>query len=222
MYVLLLKVLPQIEPYDIQALGRANILLLILAAFVMVSVMALFLWVGWWFTQRSGSVSPYSGKAMRKGNELAYAAMQEVCNYLESFDDLDNRDVSLERAAICRETGRIFADAITAFGVIWVGWSFVDRRYPGNWVSWGSLSPIQQGEVRRCHDTLEGFQVELSCPRLRPCDIDSYHALAKPGPLYVDLRTKVLMGWKMVPGTLLEVLIVQRPHYELEYHLQNN
>ena len=35
--------------------------------------------------------------------------------------------------------------------------------------------------------------------------------MTRPGPLYVDIETKVLLGWKVVPGTDLEVLIVQKP-----------
>jgi hypothetical protein len=47
-----------------------------------------------------------------------------------------------------------------------------------------------------------------------PQEIDSFHALLKPGPLYVDRETKNLLGWKEVPGTEFEVLIVQTPIYE--------
>ncbi len=61
------------------------------------------------------------------------------------------------------------------------------------------------------HESLEGFQIELSSKTANPRAIEPQYALAQPGPLYVDIDSLVLVGWKSVPYTDLEVLIVQRP-----------
>ncbi|HEV8052714.1 MAG TPA: hypothetical protein VGP47_09475, partial [Parachlamydiaceae bacterium] len=81
------------------------------------------------------------------------------------------------------------------------------------YVSWGSLTAEQQGIIRNGHDSLEGFQTDFSSPNPLPRAVEAKYALSKPGPLYVDINTKVLLGWKCVPDTDLEVLIVQKPKY---------
>jgi hypothetical protein len=92
-----------------------------------------------------------------------------------------------------------------------VDWNFLQKRYPGKYVSWGSLTEDQKKEVREQHVSLEGFQTEFSCPEPMPRAIEPKYAFIKPGPLYVDIDHKVLLGWKEVPGTEMEVLIVQKP-----------
>jgi len=92
-----------------------------------------------------------------------------------------------------------------------VDWTFLQKRYPGIWVSWGSLNSDQQRAISDAHESLEGFQTEVSSPSPAPRAIEPEYAYTKPGPLYVDIQTKVLLGWKVVPGTELEVLIVQKP-----------
>jgi hypothetical protein len=61
---------------------------------------------------------------------------------------------------------------------------------------------------------MHGYQTQHSSTQPDPKDINEYHAMLKPGPLYVDRVTKILMGWKEVPGTQFEVLIVQKPIYQ--------
>lgn len=63
----------------------------------------------------------------------------------------------------------------------------------------------------RAHDSLDGFQFTYSSKNPGPRQIEGRYALSSPGPLYVDLETYTLLGWKNVPGTDLEVLIVQKP-----------
>lgn len=168
-------------------------------------------WFVWWFTERSQGLSPYTGLTLRPANQLSYYAKERVLRFLHDFHQYDNRTFSLSRAAFCRETGRIFPNCITWFDTIRLDWSFLQKRYPGSYVSWGSLNQSQQEMIRRAHHTLEGFQTAISCPDPAPRAIDPAYIYTKPGPLYVDIDTKVLVGWKIVPETSLEVLIVQQP-----------
>lgn len=168
---------------------------------------------GIWLTRRPSSVSPYSGLSMRTGADLSYFAAEKVLRFLYNTHEYDNRIFSLRRSAVCRQTGRIFPNAVTWYDKIELDWSFLQKRYPGVYVSWGSLTDEQQEIVRSYHASLEGFQVEFSSPHASPKAIEAKYALAKPGPLYVDIDTRVLLGWKSVPDTDLEVLIVQKPKY---------
>ncbi len=100
---------------------------------------------------------------------------------------------------------------MTWFGAIKVEWDFLQKKYPGKFVSWGSLIEEQKEIIRGRHKSLDGFQTDFSSPVPSPRKIDPEYAYTKPGPLYVDIDTNVLLGWKVVPGTELEVLIVQKP-----------
>ncbi len=118
---------------------------------------------------------------------------------------------SIHRAAVCRVTGRIFPNAIDMLGRITCDWTLFTKRMPGNYVSWGSLNDAQQAAVKRAHASLEGFQTKISSPEPSPRAATEEYLLSIPGPLYVDLETLVLLGWKQVPGTEVEVLIVSTP-----------
>lgn len=78
-------------------------------------------------------------------------------------------------------------------------------------MSWGSLADDQKAEFFYAHDSLEGFEYEYSSTNPSPRQVEREFAFSKPGPLYADLRTKNLLGWKIVPDTDLELLIVQKP-----------
>lgn len=124
----------------------------------------------------------------------------------------DNRVFPMRRAMICRETGRIFQNAYNWWGRPTVSWAFLQRRYKGTWVSWGSLTPELQSEIKEAHEgKVEGFQTKRSSPTPSPRGIEEEYIHTKPGPLYVDVQSKVLLGWKSVPETNLEVLIIQKP-----------
>lgn len=168
-------------------------------------------WLGWWISLRPHSVSPYTGIPLRRASELSYYSKEKVLKYLHDLQQYDNPIFKFNHAAFCRETGRIFTHAVTWIDTIKIDWGFLQKRYPGHYVSWGSLNEAQQQYIRDAHDSLEGFQVEMSSPEPAPRSIESKYAYTKPGPLYVDLQTKILLGWKEVPGTDLEVLIVQKP-----------
>jgi hypothetical protein len=188
--------------------------LTIFLAFVL--LIALF-WFGWWASQRAQGVSPYTGLPLRRATDLAYYSAERVVRYLHDLHQYDNRIFKFSRAAFCRETGRIFQDCVTWFEVVRMDWNFLQRRYPGQYVSWGSLNNVQQEAIRSVHESLEGFQTIESSPTPSPRSIEPEYAYSKPGPLYVDLNTQILLGWKIVPGTDLEVLIVQKPNKT--YHL---
>jgi hypothetical protein len=185
----------------------------LLAAIILLSfviLVALF-WIGWRLTQRSHSVSPYTGVPLRRASEVSYYSAEHILRFLYDYKQYDNRIFKLSRAAFCRETGRIFQDSVTWFDTVNVDWTFLQKRYPGSYISWGSLSKELQEEIRASHNSLEGFQVVQSSPTPAPRAIEPEYAYTKPGPLYVDIDTKVLLGWKVVPGTDFEVLIVQKP-----------
>ncbi len=188
---------------DVVLLGSA-----ILAVFFLMCGVFLF---AWWVTRREASLSIYSGMPLRRATDLSYSSMEKVLRFVYDMHQYDNRIFQMKKAAVCRETGRIFLDCITWYDVIKVNWSFLQKRYPGHYVSWGSLTEEQKQAIRNMHDSLEGFQTQFSSTNPSPRMIESEFAFEKPGPLYVDIQTGVLLGWKCVPGTELEVLIVQKP-----------
>lgn len=157
------------------------------------------------------SPSPYSKLPLRFASDLSYDSKERVLRFLFEMLQYDNPMFDFEKAALCRETGRIFPNVVTWYGTIKVDWTFLNKRYRGNYVSWGSLSDFQQEMIRSAHHTLEGFQTEFSSREAAPSRIEPFYAMTSPGPLYVDLDTKVLLGWKSVPLTDLEVLVVQKP-----------
>ena len=168
---------------------------------------------GMWLTKRQekGALSPYSKTPLRRCVDLPFQSKVDVLRYLFNYHQYDNRIFELRRATFCRDTGRIFTGSVTWYDVIDIDWSFLSKRYPGHYVSWGSLTDDQQMLVRTVHPSMEGFQTEFSSSTPQPSGIEAKYAFAKPGPLYVDLETLTLLGWKCVPETELEVLIVQKP-----------
>lgn len=185
----------------------------LIAAIILFSfaiLIALF-WFGWRLTQRSHVVSPYTGVPLRRTTEISYYSAEQILRFLFNLQQYDNRIFKLNRAAFCRETGRIFQDCVTWFDTINLDWTFLQKRFPGHYVSWGSLSKELQDDIREAHSSLEGFQTDRSSPSPAPRAIEPEYAYTKPGPLYIDLETKILLGWKQVPGTEFEVLIVQKP-----------
>lgn len=189
-------------------LDQALFFVLLLLVFVLTVVAFGF---SWYLGRRRQPLSPYSGKPLRLARDIAFSNAEKVMRYLYDLKQYDNRIFLLKRSALCRETGRIFPNAVIWFDIIQLDWSFLNKRYPGLYVSWGSLSAEQQQEIREAHHTLEGYQTGYSSPNPSPRGITPEYAYCSPGPLYVDMTTKVLVGWKCVPNTDLEVLIVQKP-----------
>jgi len=186
----------------------------VIFAFAILGVFFLLLglfWFGWRYGHRQSCMSPYSSMPLRRASDLSYYSTEKVLRYLYELHEYDNQMFDLRKAALCRETGRIFPNAITWFDTISVDWDFLQKRYPGRYVSWGSLTPDQRHDITERHESLEGFQTEFASKEPMPKAVEPQIAFLKPGPLYVDIDTDTLLGWKLVPGTELEVLIVQRP-----------
>ncbi len=199
---------------EIELLGREAIFLLFFSIGFIFLVFFSLLWFGWWSSHIGGSLSPYTKKPMSLGVDVAASLQAFVDEFMLAHSQPENSPFDFKKAAICPVTGRIFPDSVMRNEIIKLDWAFLEKRYPGNYVSWGSLLPQHQAIIRLCHESLTGFQLDDSCPKPMPKDVDVFHANLKPGPLYVDLGTKVLLGWKEVPGTYYEVLIVQKPIYE--------
>lgn len=199
------------QEHDFAELGEAAAVLFFISLVIFAAVIGLIFWVGWWWTNREGSRSPYAGGVLLRGDILSYTATEAVQDYMSSLSQDVNPLFSLKNAAICRSTGRIFPDSLNRWGAAVVSWNFLQKRHSGQWQSWGSLSPEQQEYIRAWHGSLEGYQTQFSSSIQQPNLVERKYALAKPGPLYVDLNTKNLLGWQKVPQTDLEVLVVQLP-----------
>jgi len=188
---------------------------MLLALLVAVSLfigLALYCYYTYWVRARERALCPYTRRPMRFGTEISYTGVEKVLRFLHyEVRGYDNRIFKMRRALVCRDTGRIFPDTVSWSGRPKIDWSFIKKRYPGNFVSWGSLNPEQQQEIRESHEKLEGFQTENSSPEPAPRAVTPEYAYTIPGPLYVDPQTKVLMGWKCVPNSPFEVLVIQKP-----------
>lgn len=170
--------------------------------------------------QRKPVLSPYTHNPLRRGEDIPLSTVEKVMRFLYyDVHNYDNRIFRMRRSMICRQTGRVFQECVNSFGIAKVDWSFINKRYPGEYVSWGSLTQMQKDAIIECHESLEGFQTEQSSLLMDPQSVEPKYAFIKPGPLYVDIKKKVLVGWKIVPDTELEVLIVQKPKVRyLEYY----
>lgn len=199
---------------DIEGLGQNAIFLLFFSFFLMIAVFSFLLWVGWWVSIKKGSVCPYTKKPMKLGVDVAASVGRYVEDFMLSFPQPENKPFDFRYAAISEETGRIFPDCVKKAEIVRLDWTFIQKRYPGKYVSWGSLSDYEKANISLCHESMAGFQTEQSCPNPVPQDTLVPYTLTKPGPLYVDRQTKILLGWKEVHGTEFEVLIVQKPIYD--------
>lgn len=192
-------------------LTQGDIFLFVLGLLAVTGGLIAYFVHSYWWTSHRRDVSPYTGLPLRYGKEITFATQDKVTAYLRNLKDFDNRPFEFDYSAFCRETGRIFPNCVGFTGAIKLDWTFIFKRYRGNFVSWGSLSAQQQKEIKEAHHSLAGFQTEFSSTNPSPRLIEESLAVAKPGPLYVDPQSKILMGWKKVPGTELEVLLVQKP-----------
>lgn len=203
------------EPLDLAQLGGASLTLFFGLLGLVLALILLLLGFGWWWTHRQGSHSPYGGGYLRKGSELDYRAVERVQRFLLDQDPMPNPPFDFNQASVCVRTGRIFPDTVNRMGVIRLPRRFFELRAKdwvhGRLISWGSLDEGQRSILGRLHSSLEGFQTEASSRRPNPEDTERRFWEKKPGPLYVNLSTAVLVGWKCVPGTDLELLVIQRP-----------
>jgi hypothetical protein len=199
----------------VETLGYGAIALLLCSFCLVLAILGALLWYGWYISKTRGAVCPYTKGPLSLGVDIAPSIIAFVDGFLLGHSQPENEPFDFTKAAICEKTGRIFPNCVQRREHIRLDWSFLQKRYPGNYVSWGSLPQSEQQQVRLCHESMAGFQIESSSEQPFAKDIDIYHARKKPGPLYVDRQTRVLLGWQEVPGTRFEVLIVQKPIYDL-------
>ncbi|MGM0439745.1 MAG: hypothetical protein ACQEP8_01355 [Chlamydiota bacterium] len=175
----------------------ASTLFLISLSLATVALVVGLFWGARWMVKRPGGVSPYGGGQMLRGTELSMAAIKKIDHYLTRFESDANPNLEFSKAAVCKKTGRVFPNATTFWGIIIVGRNFLARRYPGDYKAWETLTVDEQEDIRKSHDTFDDYNLD-------------YPDTEKPGPLYVDMKTKTLLGWQCVPDTVLEVMIVQK------------
>ncbi|MEC7839468.1 MAG: hypothetical protein VX777_05475 [Chlamydiota bacterium] len=189
-----------------QVLFFSFFILFIFSAFAVLAV------VTYRLQNQKRSLCPYTNKPMWRGEDVPLSSVEKIMRFLYyKVHSYENRVFPMRRAMVCRDTGKIFPFCVSWWGFQTVDWKFLQKRYPGVYVSWGSLSKEQKDEIKKYHRSLEGFETEFSSMNPSPRDVEKRFAYSKPGPLYVDLDTKVLLGWKCVPDTLFEVLVVQKP-----------
>jgi len=194
------------DVHRIQALYFAFFILLAFSALIVLAM------VTYKLQSQKRSVCPYTQKPMWRGEDVPLSSVEKIMHFLYyKMHSYDNRVFPMRRAMVCRDTGKIFPYSVSWWGFSKVDWFFLQKKYPGVYVSWGSLSKEQKDEIKSIHHSLEGFETEYSSMHPSPRNIEKKYAYFKPGPLYVDLETKVLLGWKCVPDTLFEVLVVQKP-----------
>lgn len=148
------------------------------------------------------------------GVDLPFSIKRQIEEFVKSLPQPENKPFDMTKAAICRETGRIIRDCVVRGEIVRLGSRFLRDRYPGNWVSWGSLSEEKRGLIKLHHREIFGYQMEHSTKNRDPEQMEQYYAVMKPGPLYVDVTTNILLGWQIVPGTNFEVLVIKNPDFE--------
>ncbi len=198
----------------IEDLGFQTIVVVIASFVAILMILFSLLWFSWKKEGVHGGTCPYCGQPMRFGMDVAKSIVGMVNAFLAEQPQPDNPKIDFYRAACCPSSGRIFPNCVSSNEQISLSWDFLKQRCEGTFVSWGALSEEQRGIVKLLHGSLEGFQTEHCSSRLRPEEIEKECASLSPGPLYIDRMTNVVMGWKKVPGTYFEVLVVQRPRFQ--------
>jgi hypothetical protein len=201
------------EGFALQSLDdKTSVVIFAFLILIAFGALCLFAYISYRLQNQKPSPCPYTGKMLRPGEYVPLSSAIKIMRFLYyDIHNFDNRVFPLKRSMICRDTGRIFQDCVTWWGSSHVDWNFIQKRYPGTYVSWGSLSSDLQREFKERHHSLEGFQTEFSSANVNPKDVEERFVYRKPGPLYCDIESKVLVGWKCVPNTPYEVLIVQKP-----------
>jgi hypothetical protein len=198
----------------IEQQGIRTIILIIASLGAILGLLSFLLWFGWKKEKIRGSTCPYCKEPMRLGIDVARSITNMVDAFMQEQTQPENPKIDFVTAAFCPTSGRIFPNCVGVNEQITLSWNFLNNRYKGTYVSWGSLSAEEQGILKLLHGSLEGYQTEQSSKRLRPEDVEEEFYSLAPGPLYVDRRERVVIGWKKVPGTYFEVLVVQRPRFQ--------
>lgn len=199
---------------QIEEVGFQAILLICGSLFAIVLILFFLLWVGWKKEGVRGNVCPYCRRTMRLGIDVAKSISMMVNAFLQEQPQPENPQIDFSKAAYCPVSGRIFPNCVSGVEQVTLSWRFLNERASGTFVSWGSLPEEERGILKLLHGSLEEFQTEKSSAHSRPEDVEEEYISLAPGPLYVDRTSKVVMGWKKVPGTYFEVLVVQRPRFQ--------
>ena len=150
---------------------------------LVLAFMGLFMYICWWLTRTPKiTLSPYTGMPLWTAGLLPFPTKKKIALYLDSYKQYDNRVFKFGRAAYCRDTGRIFPDCVNWRNKIVLDWSFLQKRYPGNWISWGSLSDELKEKIRNMHESLDGFQTAYSSKQIQPKAYRASLRLCQAGP----------------------------------------
>lgn len=187
---------------DLVRWGESALVATFLGILLFTGLICLFFAIGWYFTNRPGTVSPYSKRPMAPGSAISFRSIEKIEEFFDEIQSPENHTFDLERAAVCRQTGRIFPNALTKFDVVTLNRDFLSSVCPGNYIDFETLGPRERAIILAKHQDLEGFQIGDQRTKLYGEPIPS---------LYVDIATNTLIGWKNVPGTELQVLVVQKP-----------
>lgn len=193
--------------------SQAVVVLLVTLASLL-AVLVVFLLFGMRREVKRGNTCPYCSSVMQFGTDVALSIQSHVNGYMATFSSDDNPEIDFSKAAICPTTGRIFTNCLVRGKAVSLDWLFLEKRSPGTYVSWGALPEDEKGIMRLVHLTLDGYQTETSSTTIRPDRCEKEISMLSPGPLYVDRKTKILLGWIKVPGTDFEVLIMRRPQFQ--------
>ena len=150
----------------------------------------------YWRTHLKGRKSPFSGKILARGEEIFYASAEKIHLFSSELSQPENAPIDLTKAVFCRETNRIFSSSINAFGEIDLTRNYLKKYYSSKLVSWFRLRESEKLKLASMHTSLEGFQVGKGL---------------FPGPLFVDKKRSILVGWKRIPETEMEIIVIQKP-----------
>ncbi len=149
----------------------------------------------YWRTHLKGRKSPFSGQNLARGKGILYPSAEKIHLFSSQLSVPENEEIDLSKAAFCRQTNRIFPNAITVFDEINVRRDYLSKYYSSKLTPWFLLSDAFRKEIENAHSSLDGFQIGKSL---------------KPGPLFVDKKNRTLVGWKQIPETEMEILVIQK------------
>lgn len=150
----------------------------------------------YWWSHLKGRKSPFSGKLLARGEEIFYACAEKIYFFSSELSQPENASFDLAEAVFCRETNRIFPSSINAFGEINLIRNYLKKYYPSKLVPWFRLTDSEKVKLASMHSSLEGFQIGKSLSL---------------GPLFVDRKRSILVGWKRIPETKMEIIVIQKP-----------
>ncbi len=147
----------------------------------------------WWIYQRKAR-SPFTGKKLLPATCILYPAAEKIALFMQAEKQVP---IDWEQATFCPDTRRIFPKSLNQLGAVALPSPYWRGVYDKpSLTAWLFLTDEQKDEMFQLHGAIKGFQLGHQ---------------KRPGPLFVDLKSKTLVGWKQVPDTDIEVLIVHYP-----------